>query len=103
MKLQIERLIVWPKKEGFDPREIEFKPNCVNVLSGDSRTGKSAVVAIIDYCLGSHDCSVPGGKVRENASWFGIVISTADGRHLLARRNPDAERKETSDFFVKPL
>ena len=21
MKLQIERLIVWPKKEGFDPRE----------------------------------------------------------------------------------
>ena len=85
MKLQIERLIVWPKKEGFDPREIEFKPNCVNVLSGDSRTGKSAVVAIIDYCLGSHDCSVPGGKVRENASWFGIVISTADGRHLLAR------------------
>ena len=32
MKLQIERLIVWPKKEGFDPREIEFKPNCVNVL-----------------------------------------------------------------------
>lgn len=103
MKLQIERLIVWPKKDGFDPREIEFKPNCVNVLSGDSRTGKSAVVAIIDYCLGSHDCSVPGGKVRENASWFGIVISTADGRHLLARRNPDAERKETSDFFVKPL
>ena len=100
MKLQIERLIVWPKKEGFDPREIEFKPNCVNVLSGDSRTGKSAVVAIIDYCLGSHDCSVPGGKVRENASWFGIVISTADGRHLLARRNPDAERKETSKISV---
>lgn len=103
MKFQIERLIVWPKKEGFDPREIEFQPNCVNVLSGDSRTGKSAVVAIIDYCLGSHDCSVPGGKVRENASWFGIVVSTAEGRLLLARRNPDGEHKETGDFFVKPL
>lgn len=103
MNFQIERLIVWPKKEGFVPREIEFKPNCVNVLSGDSRTGKSAVVAIIDYCLGSHDCSVPGGKVRENASWYGIVVTTAEGRLLLARRNPDAERKETSDFLVKPL
>lgn len=103
MKFQIERLVVWPKKEGFDPQEIEFLPNCVNVLSGDSRTGKSAVVAIIDYCLGSHDCSVPGGKVRENASWYGIVVTTAEGRLLLARRNPDAERKETSDFFVKPL
>ena len=48
MDFQIERLIIWPKKEGFDPKEVEFKKNCVNVLSGDSRTGKSAVVSIID-------------------------------------------------------
>lgn len=103
MNFQIERLIVWPKKTEFAPREIAFKQNCVNVLSGDSRTGKSAVVAIIDYCLGSHDCSVPGGKVRENASWYGIVVMTSEGRLLLARRNPDAERKETGDFCVKVL
>lgn len=103
MNFQIERLIVWPNKDGFEPREIEFKLNCLNVLSGDSRTGKSALVAIIDYCLGAHDCSVPGGKVRENASWFGIVVKTDNGRLLLARRNPDAERKETCDFFVRDL
>lgn len=103
MNFQIERLIVWPKKAEFAPREIAFKTNCVNVLSGDSRTGKSAVVAIIDYCLGSHDCSVPGGKVRENSSWYGIVVTTGEGRLLLARRNPDPDRKETSDFFMKPL
>lgn len=103
MDFQIERLIVWPKKEDFEPREVVFKKNCVNVLSGDSRTGKSAVVSIIDYCLGSHDFSVPGGKVRENAAWFGIVVVIGNERMLLARRNPDAQKKGTGDFFEKAL
>ena len=103
MDFQIERLIIWPKKEGLDPKEVEFKKNCVNVLSGDSRTGKSAVVSIIDYCLGSHDFSVPGGKVRENASWFGLVVIIGEDRLLLARRNPDGQKKGTGDFFQKTL
>lgn len=102
MKLQIERLIVWPKKEGETRNEIRFELDCVNVLSGESRTGKSAVASIIDYCLGSSDCNVPIGRVRENVEWFGIVVVTDAGRLLLARRNPN-EQASTSESLVKEI
>lgn len=102
MNLQIERLIVWPMREGFVRNEVKFKLDCVNVLSGESRTGKSAVSSIIDYCLGSSECTIPIGRVRENVSWFGIVIVLDSGRYLLARRNP-MENACTDESFIKQI
>lgn len=105
MQFQIEKIIVWPiDSERFPrPREVEFKLNCVNVISGESRTGKSAIVAIIDYCLGSDECTIPGGKVRDNASWFGVIAAHAGGRLLLARRNPPPGTKSTGEFYIQEL
>lgn len=103
MKLQIERLIVWSKHDIPKRNEIAFKPECVNVLSGESRTGKSAVSSIIDYCLGSRDCEVPIGRVRENVSWYGIVIDTDVGRYLLARENPVEDNGSSVSCFFNEI
>jgi hypothetical protein len=51
MNFQIEKIILWPKKTGLPPRVLRFELSKVNVISGDSRTGKSAIIPIIDYCL----------------------------------------------------
>lgn len=84
MNLQIERLIVWPKADGFKRNEIKFKLDCVNVLSGESRTGKSAVSSIIDYCLGSSDCNIPiaasGKMCRGLASWWLWILDGGSWR-----------------------
>jgi len=40
-------------------REIDFDPDTVNVITGASGTGKSAIIDAIDYCLGSSKCSLP--------------------------------------------
>ena len=93
MKFQIEKLIVWPNDAAFERSEVTFQPNAVNVITGDSRTGKSAIVGIIDYCMGSGECSIPIGVVRANASWYGIVAQTDEGRILFARKNPNANEK----------
>ncbi|OYT77474.1 hypothetical protein [Pseudomonas sp. PGPPP2] len=60
MKLQIRKLILWPKNGG-KYRELEFKPGRVNVISGSSKAGKSAVIPIIDYCL---------LRALRNSSWY---------------------------------
>ena len=44
---------------------VKFESGVVNVISGASKTGKSAVVAIIDYCLGSDKCAIPVGVIQE--------------------------------------
>lgn len=98
MYFQLRKLILWPRSDG-EPRELEFHPGVVNVISGASKTGKSAVIPIIDYCLASDKCAIPVGVIRENCSWFGIVIETVEGQKLLARREP-GDQQSTGDMVL---
>lgn len=98
MQFQILKLVLWPRRD-FEPRIIQFKPGSVNVISGASKTGKSAVIPIIDYCLGSGKCAIPVGTIRENCEWFGVVIQTAEGEKLFARREP-GDQKQTGDMYL---
>ncbi|MDF1848283.1 MAG: DUF3732 domain-containing protein [Parvibaculaceae bacterium] len=98
MQFQIKKIILWPRK-GFDKREINFVEGQVNVISGASKTGKSAVIPIIDYCLCSNKCSIPVGVIREECEWFGVLVSSVEGDKLFARREP-GEKKQTGDMFV---
>jgi hypothetical protein len=98
VQFQILKLILW-SKAGHEPRVLEFEPGMVNVISGASKTGKSAVIPIIDYCLASGKCSIPVGTIRNACSWFGIIVDTMDGQKLLARREP-GEARQTGDMFI---
>lgn len=98
MHFQILKLILW-SRVGHEPRIVDFQPGMVNVISGASKTGKSAVIPIIDYCLASGKCSIPVGVIREACSWFGIIIETIEGQKLLARREP-GDARQTGDMFL---
>jgi hypothetical protein len=98
MQFQILNLVLW-SKAGHPPRVVPFAPGLVNVISGASKTGKSAVIPILDYCLGSGKCSIPVGTIREACAWFGVVIETTEGQKLLARREP-GDARQTSDMFL---
>lgn len=98
MKLDILELILWPKGN-YPPRRVAFEAGKVNVISGDSKTGKSAIVPIIDYCLGANHCAIPTGTIRDTCAWFGLVVDTAEGLKLFARREP-GEQQSTDHMFV---
>lgn len=99
MFFQIKKIILWPKNKEFKPREVEFNLGEVNVITGASRTGKSAIIPIIDYCLGSDKCSIPVNTIRNACDWFGVIIQTEKGQMLLSRREPGSQ-KSTGDMFV---
>lgn len=99
MFFQIRAIVLWPRNPEFKPRRLQFDLGKVNVISGASRTGKSAVIPIIDYCLGSSTCSIPVNTIRKYCEWFGIVVATDQGDKLLARREPGAQRS-TDDMFL---
>lgn len=98
MKLQIRKLILWPKN-GEIYRELEFLPGKVNIISGSSKAGKSAVIPIIDYCLASERCAIPVGTIRKTCAWFGILVDTDEGQKLFARAEPGNQRS-TDDMFI---
>lgn len=98
MYFQLRQVILWPRRGG-EPRVVKFEPGMVNVISGASKTGKSSVIPIIDYCLGSDKCAIPVGVIRETCSWFGVLIDTVEGQKLLARREP-GELKNSGEMFL---
>lgn len=100
MKLDILKLIIWPKDSRKLPRVLNFKPNSINLITGTSKTGKTAIIEIIDYCLGSRGCSIPKiGPIRESSSWYGILVDTIEGEKLIARRDP-GNKDSTDDYYL---
>lgn len=99
MHFQIKSLILWPRSDTHRLRVVPFTEGKLNVITGASKTGKSAVIPIIDYCLGSERCAVPVKTIRDACSWFGVVIRTSEGEKLLARREPGTQQS-TGDMFL---
>jgi len=99
MHFQLKSLVLWARNEKLAPRVVPFAEGKLNVITGASKTGKSAVIPIIDYCLGSERCAVPVTTIRDACSWFGVVVATSEGEKLLARREPGTQQS-TGDMFL---
>lgn len=80
-------------------REIELRPDEVAILTGRSGTGKSAIIAAIDYCLGSKSCELPDYVRRRT---IGVAVHWKNGETdlLLGRIVPDSG-VGTEKMFVK--
>ena len=92
--IQIENIIIWAKNPNLKPRILTFSMGKVNIIHGLSQTGKSAIIPIIDYCLGSTQNKIPVGHIREYSAFFGIVLNISGIKVLLARENLDESSKK---------
>ena len=87
MNVQIEKIILWPYKKELKPRIIDLKLGTLNVIHGASKKGKSAIIHIIDWCLGSSENTIPQGTVTDYTSCFGLILKIGDKKLFLARKN----------------
>lgn len=99
MKFTINSIILWPRNAEHSPRCLSFNSEAVNIITGASRTGKSALIPIIDYCLGSDKCTIPVDIIRDACSWFGVLFDMANEQMLLCRREP-GNKGSTDDMFL---
>ena len=101
MKFIIQKIILWPKKEGLRYRVVEFQPDKINIITGASRTGKSALIPIIDYCFGSHKCAIPVDIIRNATAWFGVLFSADDAEYLICRKEPGLNMATDEAYFLR--
>ena len=101
MQLKIKYIILYPNDDESRPRFIKFEENKVNVITGYSKRGKSAIISIIDYCLGSSECNIPIGLIREKVDKFAINIIVNGENIFLARDCPSSDNQvsETMYFY----
>lgn len=62
--MQIRELVLY----GYNGkvRHLPFALGKVNIITGRSKSGKSAIGDIIDYCMGGDSCNIADGIVRDN-------------------------------------
>jgi hypothetical protein len=82
-------------------RVLKLNAGSVNVITGASKTGKSALIDVVDYCYGSGECRVPEGPIRRSVSWFGLRLALDHGQAFIARRCPGARAASSEDCFVE--
>lgn len=81
-------------------RTLSLKQGEVNVITGASKTGKSALIDIVDYCFGSGSCRVPDGIIRRAVSWFGLRLQVGEGEAFVARKCPAPGADSSEVCFV---
>lgn len=105
MKSYVKAIIIF-NKDG-KKRIVPFKQG-VNIITGESQTGKSALVEIMDYCLCSARCTVPKGKITEFSYLYVLIMNISDQTYVIARKNWENGGKmyfgkETAEFEPKTL
>lgn len=82
-------------------RVLPLNAGRVNIITGASKTGKSALSDIVDYCFGASECRVPEGPIRRCVSWFGLRLQLDSGQAFIARRCPGARAVSSEECFVE--
>lgn len=90
MKSYIKSIIIFNKNG--EKRIVPLKQG-VNIITGESKTGKSALVEIIDYCLCSTRCTIPKGKITEFSYLYSLVMDIDNNTYVIARYNWDVGGK----------
>ena len=71
MSLQIKQIALYNVKGAV--RVLNFSLGKVNIITGKSNTGKSALIDIVEYCLGRSTFNVPEGVIRDCELVCGFV------------------------------
>lgn len=82
-------------------RVVQFQPGRLNVISGDSKAGKSALIEIVRYCLGSSDFRVPAGVIADKVSWYGLRLQLPSGQAFVARQAPTPPRRVSTATLLR--
>lgn len=93
MKSYVKYIGLLDKKSGCHYIDLS---EGMNIITGRSSTGKSAIIEIFDFCFGNSENTIPDGIITDNASLYFVVIEINNTNLVLAR---EQEEKSTYAFF----
>lgn len=70
-------------------RRVDFRLGELNILTGRSGTGKSALLDIVEFCLGRDTVTIPTGVISDKSAWYATLIQIGGQRVLSCRPNPE--------------
>lgn len=99
MSLQIRSISVYSLRG--ERRDVNFKLGSLNIVTGKSKTGKSALLDIVDYCWGRAECTIAEGAIRRTVSWFAVLFDHDGEGVLVARKNPGPAGRSSDEVYLE--
>jgi Protein of unknown function (DUF3732). len=100
MKCKIREILIFGKDELTDRRSVELKDG-LNIITGPSQTGKSALIEIVDYCLLSTTSTIPQGIIVEFGEIFAIILEFKDKYIVIGRPSPKSQDRSKFYFNIE--
>src|SRR5579875_993855 len=83
-------------------RDVEFNPGRLNIVTGESKTGKSALLDMVEYCLGRDTIMMPVGPITSTVVWYAALFQLSDGaRAFVARPAPREGAASTQQAMLE--
>nr|WP_042671950.1 DUF3732 domain-containing protein [Methylobacterium sp. B34] len=80
-------------------RDVKFKADALNIITGASGTGKSTLIKAIDYCLGSSKCELPA-HVRRRSIAVGVKWVSDEAEMIVGRIIPPVGQATSTHMFA---
>jgi Protein of unknown function (DUF3732) len=71
-----------------DRQVVEFTPGALNVVTGGPGTGKSALLDIVEFCLGRSTVTMPVGPITQTVAWYAVLLRLPGGGRAFVARPP---------------
>jgi hypothetical protein len=81
-------------------RRLDFRVGELNVITGASKTGKSSIIDIVDYCLASRGFWIAAGAIRDSVAVYAIVLDANGQDVLVARPRPPGRQTTTTAMHL---
>ena len=96
--LQILQIVLYSK--GGNRRTIDLQPGALNIITGESASGKSAILDIFEYCMGRSTLAMPVGPITRTVAWYGLLLQIPDGRAFVGRPAPSHGRASNQQAML---
>ena len=82
-------------------RNLTFRLNGLNIITGRSSTGKSALSEIVEYCMGRSKFGVPEGIIRDKVAWYAVIFDFDNDQVLIAKPTPNPGNTQCGIAMVR--
>ena len=96
--MQIRSVILY--NANGESRDLHFNAGRLSIITGRSKTGKSALIEIIRYCLGSDDFRVAEGAITAAVDWYAVLLEKGDTQIFVARPAPPRGQETTNQVML---
>ena len=82
-------------------RRLKFRARGLNIITGRSSTGKSALSTIVEYCMGRSTFLVPEGPIQDKVAWYGVLFGFSGEQVFVGKPRPENGGASCSLAMIK--